>query len=117
MVLIPGSRMGPPPRSFAADERNRCLTLKAPYLLGLHTRCGLIGSLSRPRRPLPRRLLPCRYPAESLVSYHQSTALRVESSSTNDSRPRGARPITDTHGRAARYGLTRAGPLPATLCL
>jgi len=59
------------------------------------------GSLSRPRRPLSRGSDPASCPAEPLASFRiQSTIIRVEPSSTDDSRLRGALPEPDS-GSAA----------------
>ena len=52
------------------------------------------GSLSRPRRPLSRGFGPTQLPRRAARQLpDQSTTLRVEPSSTSDSRLRGARPI------------------------
>ena len=50
-----------------------------------------IGSLSRPRRPLSRGSSPAGHPAKPLVSYSDSsTSIRVEPSSTRETRQQGA---------------------------
>ena len=55
-----------------------------------------IGSLSRPKATFVTRLQPCRLPSRAARQLpDQSTILRVESSSTDDSRLRGARPTAD----------------------
>src|SRR4029077_7473388 len=55
-----------------------------------------IGSLSRPKATFVTRLQPCRLPSRAARQLpDQSTILRVESSSTDDSRLRGARPKGD----------------------
>src|SRR5580704_3941845 len=54
-------------------------------------------SLNRPRRPLSRGFGPTSRPARPLVSYQdQSTTLWVESSSTGETRLRGAQNSTKT---------------------
>src|SRR2546421_8371383 len=55
-----------------------------------------IGSLSRPEATFVTRLQPMRLPAPAARQLpDQSTTIRVESSSTDDSRPRGALPTID----------------------
>ncbi len=50
------------------------------------------GSLNRPRRPLSQGFGPAGYPTKPPVSYQiKSTTIRVDPSSTGDSRRRGAR--------------------------
>src|SRR6516164_10806295 len=54
------------------------------------------GSLSRPEATFVTRLQPMRLPAQAARQLpDQSTTLRVDSSSTDDSRLRGALPIPD----------------------
>jgi hypothetical protein len=54
------------------------------------------GSLSHPRRPLSRGFQPAQLSARAARQLpDQSTTLRVDSSSTDDSRLRGALPRTD----------------------
>jgi hypothetical protein len=56
-----------------------------------------VGSLSRPEATFVTRLQPLRLPARAARQLpDQSTTLRVESSSTDDSRLRGALPIPDS---------------------
>src|SRR4051794_25780005 len=56
-----------------------------------------IGSLSRPEATFVTRLQPMRLPAQAARQLpDQSTTIRVESSSTDDSRPRGALPTPDS---------------------
>src|SRR6266550_4195962 len=56
-----------------------------------------IGSLSRPEATFVTRLQPMRLPAQAARQLpDQSTTIRVESSSTDDSRPRGALPLADS---------------------
>ena len=62
-------------------------------LLGLHTRYGPPDRSAAPRRPLSRGSSPASYPAEPLVSFQINRQLSGwNSSSTGDSRLRGARP-------------------------
>jgi hypothetical protein len=62
-------------------------------LLRLHSRYGPPDRSAALRRPLSRGSNPCSCPHEPLVSFSdQSTTLRVESSSTDDPRLRGALP-------------------------
>ena len=59
------------------------------------------GSISRPKRPLSRGFSPAGYPTKPLVSYRiLSTSIRVDPSSTGNSRRRGALPRTATTGCA-----------------
>src|ERR1700736_974807 len=63
------------------------------------------GSLSRPQATFVTRLQPMRLPAQAARQLpDQSTTLRVDSSSTDDSRLRGALPLPDFCG-AAKNGL------------
>src|SRR6202040_1701455 len=60
------------------------------------------GSLSRPQATFVTRLQPMRLPAQAARQLpDQSTTLRVESSSTDDSRLRGALPIADSCSAAS----------------
>src|SRR2546421_5799737 len=69
-----------------------------------------IGSLSRPEATFVTRLQPMRLPAQAARQLpDQSTTIRVESSSTDDSRPRGALPTTDSCSAAKVHGDT-CGP-------
>ena len=55
------------------------------------------GSLSRPKATFVTRLQPMQLPAQAARQLpDQSTTLRVDSSSTDDSRLRGALPIPDS---------------------
>ena len=66
-----------------------------------------IGSLSRPEATFVTRLQPMRLPAQAARQLpDQSTTIRVESSSTDDSRPRGALPSADSR-TAAKHVATR----------
>jgi hypothetical protein len=71
------------------------------------------GLLSRPRRPLSRGSDPASYPAKPLASFRiQSTTIRVESSSTDDSRLQGALPSTDSTPRCCAPGLAGTESCP-----
>ena len=70
------------------------LSLSRPAQASLALRPA--GLLSRPKRPLSRGSSSAGHPAKTARQLpDQSTTLRVESSSTDDSRLRGARPISD----------------------
>src|SRR5947208_11837370 len=65
-----------------------------------------IGSLSRPEATFVTRLQPMRLPAQAARQLpDQSTTIRVESSSTDDSRPRGALPQPDSCTAASDGGV------------
>ena len=86
------------------------LSLSRPAQASLALRPA--GSLSRPRRPLSRGSSPASYPTKPLVSfrtYRQLSGWR--SSSTDDSRLRGALPYgsdSDDRGRGCEAGQPRA---------
>src|SRR5713226_3065435 len=66
-------------------------------LLRLHSCYGPPDRSAAQRRPLSRGSNPCSCPHEPLVQLpDQSTTLRVDSSSTDDSRLRGALPFADS---------------------
>src|SRR6202043_1850167 len=70
------------------------LSLSRPAQASLTLRPA--GSLSRPQATFVTRLQPAQLPAGAARQLpDQSTTLRVESSSTDDSRLRGALPTTD----------------------
>jgi len=93
--LLPRSCSLPPLAGGSASALS--LSRPAQALLALRP----AGSLSRPRRPLSRGSDPASCPAEPLASFRiQSTIIRVEPSSTDDSRLRGALPEPDS-GSAA----------------
>src|ERR1700731_4211962 len=70
------------------------LSLSRPAQASLTLRPA--GSLSRPQATFVTRLQPMRLPAQAARQLpDQSTTLRVDSSSTDDSRLRGALPQTD----------------------
>ena len=73
------------------------------------------GSLSRPQATFVTRLQPLRLPAQAARQLpDQSTTLRVDSSSTDDSRLRGALPIADigfARKRSRRLGARLVGAL------
>ena len=71
------------------------LSLSRPAQASLTLRPA--GSLSRPQATFVTRLQPMRLPAQAARQLpDQSTTLRVDSSSTDDSRLRGALPIADS---------------------
>ena len=79
------------------------LSLSRPAQASLTLRPA--GSLSRPEATFVTRLQPMRLPAQAARQLpDQSTTLRVDSSSTDDSRLRGALPQADM----ARSGATQA---------
>ena len=81
-------------------------------LLRLHTRYGPPDRSAALGRPLSRGFGTCSCPHEPLVSYRiQSTTLRVDSSSTDDSRLRGALPTADILPRGSP-----PRPLESLLC-
>jgi hypothetical protein len=83
-------------------------------LLRLHSRYGPLrptGSLSRPKATFVTRLQPFRLPGRAARQLpDQSTTLRVESSSTDDSRFRGALPIGDMSLRIFRKSSSLFAP-------
>src|SRR6202023_2316219 len=86
--LLPRSRGLPP----MAGESASALSLSRPAQASLTLRPA--GSLSRPEATFVTRLQPMRLPAQAARQLPaSSTTLRVESSSTDDSRLRGALPI------------------------
>jgi hypothetical protein len=84
-----------------------------------------VGSLSRPQATFVTRLQPMRLPAQAARQLpDQSTTLRVDSSSTDDSRLRGALPLPDSCTAAnAIYSITssaradRPGGTSMPICL
>jgi hypothetical protein len=71
------------------------LSLSRPAQASLTLRPA--GSLSRPQATFVTRLQPLQLPAQAARQLpDQSTILRVDSSSTDDSRLRGALPATDS---------------------
>src|ERR1700738_3574611 len=71
------------------------LSLSRPAQASLTLRPA--GSLSRPQATFVPRLQPMRFPAQAARQLpDQSTTLRVDSSSTDDSRLRGALPTADS---------------------
>ena len=75
------------------------LSLSRPAQASLTLRPA--GSLSRPKATFVTRLQPMRLPAQAARQLpDQSTTLRVDSSSTDDSRLRGALPGTDIWHRS-----------------
>src|SRR6516225_3208694 len=81
------------------------LSLSRPAQASLTLRPA--GSLSRPKATFVTRLQPLRLPARAARQLpDQSTTLRVESSSTDDSRLRGALPIADLDCGAAISGFS-----------
>ena len=84
---FPASRGLPP----MAGESASALSLSRPAQASLTLRPA--GSLGRPQATFVTRLQPLRLPARAARQLpDQSTTLRVESSSTDDSRLRGALP-------------------------
>src|ERR1700751_5689054 len=62
-----------------------------------------------PKATFVARLQPCQLPSRAARQLpDQSTILRVESSSTDDSRLRGARPIGDILDRTTQRAFTEA---------
>src|SRR5208337_5119305 len=89
--LLPRSRGLPQMAGGSASALS--LSRPAQALLALRP----AGSLSRPRATFVTRLQPMRLPAQAARQLpDQSTTLRVDSSSTDDSRLRGALPIPDS---------------------
>src|SRR4249920_3155427 len=77
------------------EGRHSALSLSRPAQASLTLRPA--GSLSRPRATFVTRLQPMRLPAQADRQLpDQSTTLRVDTSSTDDSRLRGALPIPDS---------------------
>ena len=65
-----------------------------------------------PKAPLVTRLQPCQLPSQAARQLpHQSTILRVESSSTDDSRLRGARAKFDIAAKSITQDVYGAGLL------
>src|SRR5271166_2506336 len=90
VVCFPASRGLPP----MAGESASALSLSRPAQASLTLRPA--GSLSRPQATFVTRLQPMRLPARAARQLpDQSTTLRVDSSSTDDSRLRGALPTRD----------------------
>src|SRR5262245_51040663 len=99
--LLPRSRSLPQMAGGSASALS--LSRPAQALLTLRP----AGSLSRPKATFVTRLQPMRLPAQAARQLpDQSTTLRVGSSSTGDSRLRGALPIPD---------LSRCSKLSASL--
>jgi hypothetical protein len=91
--LLPRSRGLPQMAGGSASA----LSLSRPAQASLTLRPA--GSLSRPTATFVTRLQPLRSPARAARQLpDQSTTLRVESSSTDDSRLRGALPLPDSCG-------------------
>src|SRR5262249_6692105 len=71
-----------------------------------------IGSLSRPKATFVTRLQPMQLPAQAARQLpDQSTTLRMESSSTDDSHPRGALPLPDL-SRCSKLSKLSRSPRP-----
>src|SRR6266481_2761464 len=88
--LLPHSRGLP----LVAGGSASALSLSRPAQASLTLRPA--GSLSRPQATFVTRLQPMRLPAQAARQLpDQSTTLRVDSSSTDVSRLRGALPTTD----------------------
>src|SRR6266849_4761065 len=88
---LPRSRGLPPMAGGSASALS--LSRPAQALLTLRP----AGSLSRPQATFVTRLQPVQLPAQAARQLpDQSTTLRVESSSTDDSRLRGALPTPDS---------------------
>src|SRR5215211_7010658 len=97
--LLPRSRGLPQMAGGSASA----LSLSRPAQASLTLRP--IGSLSRPKATFVTRLQPFRLPGRAARQLpDQSTILRVDSSSTDDSRLRGALPIPDVLGRSNLAG-------------
>ena len=97
--LLPRSRGLPP----MAGESASALSLPRPAQASLTLRPA--GSLSRPQATFVTRLQPMRLPARAARQLpDQSTTLRVDSSSTDDSRLRGALPKPNSCSAAKSYG-------------
>src|SRR5713101_9734023 len=89
--LLPRSRGLPQMAGGSASALS--LSRPAQALLALRP----AGSLSRPQATFVTRLQPVRLPARAARQPpDQSTTLRVESSSTDDARLRGALPLADS---------------------
>src|SRR5256884_7808224 len=74
------------------------------------------GSLSHPKVTFVTRLQPVRLPAQAARQLpDQSTTLRVDSSSTDDSRLRGALPIADVAPLHSITSSARRGIEPTRL--
>src|SRR5580692_10648390 len=92
------------------------LSLSRPAQASLTLRPA--GSLSRPQATFVTRLQPMRLPAQAACQLpDQSTTLRVDSSSTDDSRLRGALPHAPQSGDVRDQGESRrvSGPTGSRL--
>src|SRR5580704_761729 len=97
--LLPRSRGLPQMAGGSASA----LSLSRPAQASLTLRPA--GSLSRLKATFVTRLQPFRLPGRAARQLpDQSTTLWVESSSTSDSRPRGALPPSDSCSAASRAG-------------
>src|SRR6266849_3552016 len=100
---LPRSRGLPPMAGGSASALS--LSRPAQALLTLRP----AGSLSRPQATFVTRLQPVQLPAQAARQLpDQSTTLRVDSSSTDDSRLRGALPLPDSRA-AAKSGRFQRG--------
>ena len=105
---LPSDRFVVPLKKITGARSKSALTENAPYkACSSFTHVTAHRIAQSPKATFVTRLQPCRLPSRAARQLpDQSTILRVESSSTDDSRLRGARPTRDIQSRGHHLQLS-----------